>query len=90
MLIIISNKVQLMFTSITPVSDTALSKDDLANMVVTQALLQLKKLTQLNNDECLSLLKKQLISEKKVDQKTSISINLINSKESDYIFSLFN
>ncbi|MCJ8320387.1 MAG: hypothetical protein MJK12_12185 [Colwellia sp.] len=79
-----------MFTPITPVSDTELSKDALANMAITRAILQLSQLTQLNDEQCLSLIKKQLFADKAPNTKHQAMSNLINHHESDYIVSLFN
>jgi len=79
-----------MFTPITPVSDTELSKDELANMALTQAMLQLSKLTQLSNEECLSMIKKQLFVEAAPYKAPKATANLLDNQESDYIISLFN
>jgi len=79
-----------MFTPITPVSDTELSKGDLTNMVITQAMLQLSQLTQLSDEQCLSLIKEQLFTENRQNKTSQVIPNVLNHQESDYIVSLFN
>ena len=79
-----------MFTQISPQSDTALSNDQVANMLLRQALDQLSKLTQLNNSDCLSLLEQQLAGESPQRKLKSAQKQLIDHQESDYIISLFN
>ena len=79
-----------MFTPISPQNDTALSNDQVANMLLRQAIDQLSKLTQLNNSDCLSLLGQQLTGESPQRNVKSAQKQLIDHQESDYIISLFN
>lgn len=77
-----------MFTKITPTTDSSLSKSDIANLAIADAIAQVKLLTGLSEQASIKLLTSQL-------NANSPSVNLFSApilerSESLYIAQLFN
>ena len=82
-----------MFTKITPTADSQLSNDDVANLIVNDALEKINQLTGLTQHKAFALLVEQVnkhsddISNKKT---TKVEAPLLEQNEFQFISSLFN
>jgi len=82
-----------MFTKITPTTDSQLSNEDVANLVVGDALEKIAQLTGLSQEEAIALFVNQVdqqsdaISQK---QSTKVETPLLEQSEFQFISSLFN
>lgn len=82
-----------MFTKITPTADSQLSNEDVANLIVNDALEKVSKLTGLSQQKAFALLANQVnqhsdvISQK---QSTKVETPLLEQSEFQFISSLFN
>jgi len=82
-----------MFTKITPTADSQLSNEDVANLIVGDALDKLSKLTSLNQKEAFALLVNQVnlnTDDVGLKQTTKIQTPLLEQNESLFISNLFN
>jgi len=82
-----------MFTKITPTTDSQLSNEDVANLIVGDALEKLGKLTGLNQKEAFALLANQVNQHSDdvcLKQTTKIQAPLLEQNESLFISNLFN
>lgn len=75
-----------MFNRQTIEKDSQLSNEQLANMLVAQAIEQLQQFTQLSTEQCEKLVEKQFTPK----QLNKVPTHIINNQESDFITSLFN
>lgn len=75
-----------MFNRQTIEKDSQLSNDQLANMLVAQAIEQLQQFTQLSIEECEKLVEKQFNPK----HGNKVPTNVISNQETDFITSLFN
>ena len=66
-------------------TDTYLSHNKIASMAMNSAIEEMSQLTGLTNNQCLSLFKQQLIRRNCQDRNSDI----VNQKESEFIFGLF-
>jgi len=74
-----------MFTKQTLNVDTQLSPDQLANLLVADAIAQLQQSTQLSSKKCEKLITRQLVSTSAIANKP-----VIDSQETSFITGLFN
>ncbi|NMP31971.1 hypothetical protein HII17_10365 [Thalassotalea sp. M1531] len=63
-------------------SDSQLSNNQLANILVAQAVEQLQQITQLSENQCQQLIKQQFTD-------SASQFNIISHQESDFIIGLF-
>ncbi|MFD2167824.1 hypothetical protein ACFSJY_16340 [Thalassotalea euphylliae] len=67
--------------------DTQLNNEQLANMLVAEAIEQLQQLTQLSQADCETLVEKQFANNK---THGAIKQPIIEQRETDFICGLFN
>ncbi len=80
-----------MFTKINPTADSQLSNEDVANLIVSDALSKISQLTGLSKQQAYSLLSKQVNPHNNDNNVPSnkMYVPLLDQSESKYISSLF-
>ena len=86
-------RVSQMFTKISPTADSQLSNEDVANLMVNDALKNISQLTGLNQEQAFALLVNQVSQQ--TDQvshtkRTKVYSPLLEQNEAQFISSLFN
>ena len=82
-----------MFTKITPTADSQLSNEDVANLIVSDALEKISQLTGLNQEKAFALLANQINQSSNNlshDQTIKIQPPILEQNEFQFISSLFN
>lgn len=79
-----------MFTRVTPRTDSQLSNDDVANLILDDAINKLAQLTDLDKEQAYALLTKQIKSQINVEESAKLATPILEVKESQFISSLFN
>jgi uncharacterized protein YidB (DUF937 family) len=82
-----------MFTKITPTTDSQLSNEDVANLILSDALSKISQLTGLSEQQAFTLLSSQVnpqSNDNKVVKFTPRPTPLLDQNESQFISSLFN
>ena len=75
-----------MFTKISPTADSQLSNEDVANLMVNDALKNISQLTGLNQEQAFALLVNQVSHTK----RSKVHPPLLEQNEAQFISSLFN
>jgi hypothetical protein len=82
-----------MFTKIVPITDSQLSNEDVANLIVSDALTKISQLTGLSEQKAFALLSDQ-VAQKNCDTSdekvTKMQAPLLEQNEYQFISSLFN
>ncbi|PKI14377.1 hypothetical protein CXF71_16715 [Colwellia sp. 12G3] len=81
-----------MFTKITPTTDSQLSNEDVANLIVSDALSKISQLTGLSKQKAFALLSNQVTPQSNDNKQLAfkkIHIPLLDQSESQFISSLF-
>jgi uncharacterized protein YidB (DUF937 family) len=82
-----------MFTKITPTADSQLSNEDVANLIVSDALEKIAQLTGLNQEKAFVLLANQINESSNNlshDKIIKIQTPILEQNEFQFISSLFN
>jgi hypothetical protein len=82
-----------MFTKITPTTDSQLSNDEIANLIVSDALEKIGQLTGLKQKDAFALLSSQVIQhveEVNDEQINKVQTPLLGQNECQFISNLFN
>jgi len=82
-----------MFTKIVPTADSQLSNEDVANLIVSDALTKISQLTGLSEQKAFALLAKQVVLKNGLDSHeeiTQVQAPLLEQNEFQFISSLFN
>ncbi|KGJ89527.1 hypothetical protein [Colwellia psychrerythraea] len=82
-----------MFTKVTPKADSQLSNEDVANLIVSDALAKISQLTGLNQQRAFALLASQVnqySDDVSHQQITKIEAPLLEQNEFQFISNLFN
>lgn len=79
-----------MFTKIIPTADSQLSNEDVANLLVSDALSKISQLTGLNAQQAFALLSTQVSPKSHDITPTRLQVPLLDQSESQFISSLFN
>ena len=79
-----------MFTRIKPTTDSQLSNDDVANLIVDDAITKLAQLTDLSKDQAFTLLVNQIQAQVSIEEHQKLAIPVLEASESQFISSLFN
>jgi len=82
-----------MFTRIKPTTDSQLSNDDVANLIVDDAITKLAQLTDLSKEQAFALLSKQVnghLTKQVGSSPKVLEQPILEHSEFKYISSLFN
>ena len=82
-----------MFTKIVPKADSQLSNEDVANLIVSDALTKISQLTGLSEQKAFALLSNQVTKQdcnKNHERVTKVQAPLLEHNEFQFISSLFN
>ncbi|GAW94849.1 MULTISPECIES: hypothetical protein [Colwellia] len=82
-----------MFTKINPATDSQLSNEDVANLMVNEALNNISKLTGLNQEQAFALLLSQVSRQTEqvsLESTSKVHSPLLEVDETQFIASLFN
>ena len=81
-----------MFTKITPTTDSQLSNEDVANLIVSDALSKISQLTGMNEQQAFALLSSQVNpqgNDNKQVTSNKVYVPLLDQSESQFISNLF-
>ncbi|HCM48486.1 MAG TPA: hypothetical protein DIS98_13650 [Colwellia sp.] len=81
-----------MFTKITPTTDTQLSNEDVANLIVSDAMSKISQLTGMNEQQAFALLSSQVNPQSNDNSHVAtkkVYTPLLDQSESQFISSLF-
>ncbi len=79
-----------MFTRIKPTTDSQLSNDDVANLIVDDAITKLSQLTDLTKEQAFTLLVNHIKSQVSIEESQKLTTPVLEANESQFISSLFN